>query len=119
KGTHAIQLQKADLCNVNDNIITDMLATGNGVRLSDVKDSNIQGNVVSYASLSTGRGVNATSCTDLQINGNRVKGGNMGVSLDDACTYCTVMSNNVRECNTPLSMGTGTGHKYQTAAGDN
>jgi hypothetical protein len=110
-----ITVTKAELATITGNVATMTSSSRSGIKLDTVIDSTVSANVLKINGSTNTFGVNCVACADLEIIGNRCIGGSTsgtGIALDNATTNCKVAYNGLRQCPTPISPGTGTGHQF-------
>ncbi|HKY41381.1 MAG TPA: right-handed parallel beta-helix repeat-containing protein [Polyangiaceae bacterium] len=97
-------------CTIND--ATDSV---DGISLTDVTHFSVGRNALQLTGSGGCRGVRClTTCDDGAIGGNEVDTGasGIGIGIADTCTNITIGNDNhLRGCPTPLSLGTGAGHR--------
>lgn len=97
-------------CTINDDSFS-----VDGVSLNDVTHFTVHGNAIQLTAAGSCRGVRClTTCDDGTIGGNAIDTGasGIGIGLADTTTNVTIGNDNhLSGCPTPLSLGTGAGHK--------
>lgn len=117
--SHCITLQNCTQATVNGNSIYSQTDSIDAIRLvSDVDYSSITGNTIYFAINTATDGITNLGGNYNTFTGNVVNYAARGLYQDNKATYCTIMSNNLKGCTAPLTVGSGTGHIYQTAASD-
>lgn len=118
-GTGGIRITSVTGAVISGNSIETSGDSASAIYLSSANLGTVVANNYITSGSSTGtQGIRLAGATDTQIVGNMVTGAATGLSQDNSTTYSVVMGNNFRGCTTPLTLGTGTGHISETAAGD-
>lgn len=101
--------------------INDTTNSVDGVSFTDVTHGSVGRNAIQLTGTGGCRGVRClTTCDDVTIGGNEIDTGasGIGIGLADTCTNVTIgHDNHLRGCPTPLSLGTGAGHRLGQNAG--
>lgn len=112
--TYGIYVRTLEGFVISGNVVSDVVNTAESIYVFDSTDGIVSGNKTQGGA----RGIRLNTAIDIETAGNRLKGAVTGILVEDNSNNCVFMGNNARGCATPYSFGTGTGHIYQTAAGD-
>lgn len=107
--TAAFFSQYVDSCHMQG-MAKNVINASVGFRQDNCSRGRIAG-VATGVSASTGSGAYVKNATNIVISGGNYQGLGKGVNLDNTSTDCTVLGNDVTGCTTPVSPGTGTGHR--------
>lgn len=118
--TGNIYIQYVDDFVCSGNIIRNPGTSHRGVRIAHATGGAVTGNLIKwYVASASGKAFVYETATDITASGNvaRATGSNTatGFSVDDASGSCTFMGNDLKGCNTPLSLGAGSGHISTTS----
>lgn len=118
----SVWVQNLDTADINVNVAEPTQTAANLIRVRDSVNVKVSGSLV-HATSATGIAIyinatSAASCQKVLVEGVRAGGttpvGLRGVFADTNARNCRVGINDLQECNTPLDLQAGTGHRiYQ------
>lgn len=117
-----ISIVKADNVTLGVNVISEIDGTAGtraAVKLIDVTKISVAAQQITWTSNVAGFSYRLVTCSGGEIAGGHAGAAQFGVHIDNDCTNITLRGVDVSECATPLSMGTGTGHRVIDCPGAN